>query len=217
MERIDLAVHVREEAGKGPSRRFRREGLIPAVFYGPGMETVSLAVDKANFRKALQGKGENVLINLTLLEKNELGPQVAMVRAMQVDPVRREILHVDFQKIDLKEKVEVAVPIELVGKPEGMKSGGILQQIERELEIRCMPLEIPDRIEVDVSNLDIGDTIHVRDIAVAEGNEVLSSGEKIIATILSPAAEAEEKIKEEALEGEARPAGEEGATGKPED
>jgi len=219
MERVDLAVHVREETGKGPSRRFRQKGLIPAVFYGSEMETVSLAVDKADFRKAVQGKGgENVLINLTLLEKKELGPQVVMVRDLQTDPVRQEVLHVDFQKIDLKEKVEVAVPIELVGKAEGVKAGGILQQIERELEVRCMPLEIPDRIEVDVSNLEIGDSIHVRDISVAEGNEVLSSGEKAIVTILSPIAEeVEEEVEEEALEGEEPPAEEEATTEKPEE
>jgi len=218
MERVDLAVHVREETGKGPSRRFRQKGQIPAVFYGFEMETVSLAVDRVDFRKAVQGKGgENVLINLTLLEKKELGPQVAMVCDMQMDPIRQEVLHVDFKKIDLKEKVEVAIPIELVGKAEGVNSGGILQQIERELEIRCMPLEIPDRIEVDVSNLEIGESIHIRDISVAEGNEVLSSGEKAIVTVLSPIAEeVEEEVEEEAVEGEEPPTEEEATTEEPE-
>jgi len=218
MERVDLAVHVREETGKGPARRFRQKGLIPAVFYGSDMETVALAVDKTDFRKTVQGKGgENVLINLTLLGKKELGPQVAMVCDMQMEPIRQEVLHVDFKKIDLKVKVEVAIPIELVGKAEGVKSGGILQQIERELEVRCMPLEIPDRIEVDVSILEIGDSIHIKDIAVPEGTEVLSSGEKAMVTVLSPIAEeVPEEVEEEAIEGEEVPTDEEAATEEPE-
>ena len=205
MERIDLEVHVREDAGKGPCRRYRQKGLIPAVFYGSQMETVSLTVDSLEFRKTLKGKGgENVLLNLTLADKKELGTQVAMIRDIQWDPVKQEAIHVDFQKIDLQEEVEVAVPIDLIGKAEGVKSGGILQQIERELEIRCLPLQIPNRIEVDVSNLEIGESIHVQDISLAKEIEVLSSPDKTIVTILSPKVEGE-KVEEEAFEEEAPP------------
>jgi len=213
MERVDLSVHVREETGKGPSRRLRQKDMIPAVFYGSAMEALTLAVNKADFRKVVQGSGENVIINLTVLEKQDLGPQVAMVRDMQLDPVRQEVVHVDFQKIDLKEKVEVAVPIELIGKAVGVKSGGILQQIERELEIRCMPLEIPDRIEVDVSNLEIGDSVHVKDISVAKEIEILSPEEKTVVTVLSPKVE-EEKVEAEAVEGAAGPGAEQEGTKK---
>ncbi|MFH0811562.1 MAG: 50S ribosomal protein L25/general stress protein Ctc [Pseudomonadota bacterium] len=202
MESIVLCATVRQETGKGPSRRFRQKGLIPAIFYGPKATPLLLAVNSLEFKKTIKGKGgENVIVNLSLEGKGEGGKKFAMIREMQTDPLTREIIHVDFYEIDLKEKVEVAVSIELVGKAEGVKLGGVLQQIERELEIRCMPLKIPDRIEVDVSNLGIGDSIHVRDVSVGEGIEVLSSGEKTIVTLLIPTEEAErpeeEKTEEE--------------------
>lgn len=202
MESIVLCATVRQETGKGPSRRFRQKGLIPAIFYGPKATPLLLAVNSLEFKKTIKGKGgENVIVNLSLEGKGEGGKKFAMIREMQTDPLTREIIHVDFYEIDLKEKVEVAVSIELVGKAEGVKLGGVLQQIERELEIRCMPLQIPDRIEVDVSNLGIGDSIHVRDVSVGEGIEVLSSGEKTIVTLLIPTEEAErpeeEKTEEE--------------------
>lgn len=208
MERIDLRASIREETGKGPSRRYRKKGLIPAVFYGPRIESVPLSVDQLELKKIFKGKGgENVLINLTLAEKPELAPQVAMIRDIQVDPAKQEIIHIDFQKIDLEKRVEISVPIQLLGKAEGVKAGGILQQIERELEIRCMPLEIPEQIEIDVSNLGVGESVHVRDVSVAEEIEILSSAEKTIVTILTPKVEAE-KVEEVPVE-EAAPTPEE--------
>jgi len=204
MERIDLKVQLREQTGKGPAHRCRQQGLIPGVFYGPKIDSVPVAITETEFKKALKGKmGENVIINLTVEGKESLGPQVAMVRDFQIDVIKRDVIHIDFQKIDLGKKVVVAVPIELIGKAEGVKLGGILQQVERELEIRCMPLAIPERFEVDVSNLLIGESIHVRDIAVPEGMEILSSGEQTVVTVLSPKLEVEKAVEEIVEEGEA--------------
>ena len=202
MERIDLRVQLREGTGKGPAHRCRQKGLIPGIFYGPKIESMPLVITQTEFKKALKGKvGENVILNLTIEGKEELGPQVAMIRDFQVDTIKRDVIHLDLQKIDLERKIIVAVPIELTGKAEGVKLGGILQQVERELEIRCMPLNIPDRIEVDVSSLMMGESIHVRDIVVPAGIETLSSEEKTVVTVLSPKIEVEKVIEEAVEEG----------------
>lgn len=204
MEQIDLKVQVREETGKGPAHRCRQKGLIPGVFYGPKVDSIPLVITQTEFKKSLKGKvGENIIINLIVEGKEDLGPQIAMIRDFQIDLLKRDVIHIDFQKIDLEKKVTVAVPIELIGKAEGVKLGGILQQVERELEIRCMPLAIPDRFEVDVSSLLMGESIHVRDIAVPEGIDVLSSGEQTVVTVLSPKLEVEKAAEEIVEEGEA--------------
>jgi large subunit ribosomal protein L25 len=203
MESIEIKATTREERGKGAARRLRRAGLIPAIYYGPKTGTLALSIDSFEFRKTIKGKaGENAIVNLNLAEKEEKTKKFAMIREVQVDALANQILHVDFYEIDLKEKVEVSVPIELTGKAEGVKLGGVLQQIERELQIRCMPLQIPDKIEVDVSRLGIGESLHVRDIEVAEGIEVLTSGDHTLLTVASPMVEPE-KVVEEALEVEA--------------
>ena len=202
METIDIKATIREETGKGIARRLRNAGLIPAVYYGPKAKTQSLSIDAFEFKKTIKGKaGENVIVSLNLAGKEETTKKFAMIREIQLDPLQTEILHVDFYEIDLQEKVEVFVSIELTGKAEGVKLGGILQLIERELEIRCMPLQIPERIEVDVSHLGIGDSIHVRDISVAEGIELLTPGDHTIVTLVSPTVEVA-KVEEEVLEGE---------------
>ena len=204
MERIDLKVQLREETGKGPAHRCRQSGLIPGVFYGPKIDSVPLTITQTEFKKALKGKvGENIIINLTIEGKEDLGLQVAMIRDFQVDLIKRDVIHIDLQKIDLEKKVIVAVPIEITGKAEGVKLGGILQQVERELEIRCMPLAIPDRFDVDVTSLLMGESIHVRDIAVPEGVDVLTSGEQTVVTVLSPKLEVEKPAEEVVEEGEA--------------
>jgi len=208
MESIDLKVQVRGETGKGPSRRYRQKGLIPAVFYGPTIDPVPLTIDFLEFKKAVKGReGENILINLTLEGENESVPKAAMIRDTQIEPVKQEIIHVDFQEINLQKRIEVSVPIILVGKAEGIKEGGILQQLVRELEIRCFPFEMPDHMEIDVSHLGIGESVHIRDISVEEGVKILSSLDKTIATVLSPKVEAE-KVEEEAVE-EVTPSAEE--------
>ncbi|MCX8011724.1 MAG: 50S ribosomal protein L25, partial [Desulfobacterota bacterium] len=139
MERIDLKVQVRNGTGKGAAHRCRQKGLIPGIFYGPKVEPIPLMVTEGEFKRALKGKtGENLLVNLIFEGKEAPDNQVAMLREFQFDVIKRNIIHIDFQKIDLEKKITVAVPIELIGKPEGVKLGGILQQVEREIEIRCM-------------------------------------------------------------------------------
>lgn len=192
MERIKLKAQFRNQIGKGPARRYRRGGWIPAVVYGTHTAPVSLAVNASEFTKSIKGEaGGNAVINLLFEGSGQPEGKVTMVKEMQVAPMTHEILHVDFLEINLQDTVEVSVPVELVGKPAGLTQGGILQQIEREIEVRCLPLAIPDRIEVDVSRLELGDSIHISDISVPEGVEVLSSSDQTIATVVSPTAEVE--------------------------
>jgi len=213
MERIELKAQVRNGTGKGAARQLRRRGFIPGIFYGPGTEPINLAVGAAEFRKSLKGQiSSNAVVSLLLEGSEAQASKVAMIVDVQMEPVSHDIMHVDFQEINLQKEVEVAVPVELVGKAAGVKDGGILQQIEREIEIRCLPLNIPERIEVDVTLLNVGDSIHIRDIAASEGIIILSPGEKTIATVALPAAEkvvAEAVVEgEEAAEGEAEKAAE---------
>ncbi|HNR11885.1 MAG TPA: 50S ribosomal protein L25 [Thermodesulfobacteriota bacterium] len=209
MKRVNLQAATREESGKGPSRRFRRQGLLPAVVYGGHTEPMSVIVQSADFSKSVTGdRGSNVIVNLEVQGKGEASTKVTMIRELQTDPLTQQPLHVDFQIIDLEKQVEVLVPLELIGKPEGVKSGGVLQQIERELQVRCLPLEIPDRISVDVSNLGMGDSLHVSDIVVPEGTQILTSGEHTIAIVAgiaeeAPKAEGEEEGEEAGEAGKA--------------
>jgi len=200
MERIELTATVRNATGKGVARKLRREGLIPGIVYGQKTEPVSLAIGVSEFKRSVKAEGGgNAIINLSLKDSDQQG-KVVMIRDMQLAPLTQDILHIDFQEINLKEEVEISVPLELVGKPAGVKDGGILQQIEREIELRCLPLAIPEKIEVDVSNLAIGDSMHVSDISVGEGFEILSAGDKAIAIVTSPVEEVEEGEAEEELE-----------------
>ena len=184
------------------ARKLRQQGFTPAVVYGQKTDAVSLSVNTLEFRKSVRGAaGGNAIINLALEGSGQGGTKVVMIQDMQLEPVTHNVLHVDFQEINLKEEVEVAIPIELVGKAAGFAEGGILQQIERELEIRCLPLNIPDKIEIDISELMIGDSIHVSDIAASADFEIISAADKTVAAVAAPAAE-EEVVEEEELEGE---------------
>ncbi|MBN2468089.1 MAG: 50S ribosomal protein L25/general stress protein Ctc [Deltaproteobacteria bacterium] len=204
MERIELKAKAREGTGKGASRQYRRQGLIPGVVYGAGTAPISLTIDSKEMGAAIKGAtGENAIVTLSVEREDSVVTKVTMIQDIQIHPIRRDILHVDFHEIDLKNEVDVSVPVRLIGKAEGSKMGGIVQQIERELHIRCMPLQIPDRMEVDVTPLAIGESIHVRDLPVGEGVTILTPGEHTIVTVVSPveeaAAEAPEGAGEEAV------------------
>jgi large subunit ribosomal protein L25 len=205
MERPVLTAEIREEAGKERARKIRARGLIPAVFYGPRSKTIPLTVDPKALAKVLQTEaGENVLIDLEIRKGNQSDRKVVMIKDMQIDPLQRTTLHTDFYEVALDEMVTVEVPIHLVGKPEGIKMGGILEQIRREIQIQCLPGDIPKSIDVDVSSLRIGDSIHVQDLRV-EKAKILSETNFTVVTVVPPAVEekkAEEVVAEAAEEAE---------------
>lgn len=170
MAQAELNVTFRENAGKGTSRALRRQGLVPAVVYGKGMEPCSLTVEPKALQKAIATEaGWNTLI--TLKGEGPFSGKVVIVKDLQVDPIRRDIHHADFQVIDLKKAVHVMVPVHPTGKSEGEKAGGSLQVIRKELEVVCLPTAIPKSIDVDVAAMKIGDVLHVEDIALPDGVE----------------------------------------------
>lgn len=188
MERVNLKAELREIAGKGTARRLRSSGKIPAIMYKGGKST-PLIVDKKDIVKILSSEaGEQTLINLQVGESSE---KMAIIRDYQLDPVKGDILHADFLEISLKEKIRMTVPVVIVGKePVGVKQkGGILQHITREVNIEGLPTMIPEKLEVDASALDVGDSIHVRDLSIKEGLRVLADGAQVIVSVVPPISE----------------------------
>lgn len=185
MKEIELRAKPREESGKEYAKKLRRNGFVPAVLYGPETKTLALKVETKSFLSLLRGGlGENVIITLLLDDKKDSQRKV-LVREVQRDPVTGAILHLDFHQISLTKKLTIQVPIHLVGTPVGVDDGGILQHALRDLEIECLPTAIPEKIEVDVSHLKIGDSVHVGDIKV-ENAEILSDSKSSIVSVVPP-------------------------------
>ncbi|MDI7260507.1 MAG: 50S ribosomal protein L25 [Thermodesulfobacteriota bacterium] len=203
MERPFLRAEVREGVGKGVARKLRTRGLIPAIFYGSKAQTVPLVIDTKELSRTLQTEaGGNVLIDLEIWKGDQSERKVVMVKELQFDPFQKNALHSDFYEVAMDVMVTVEVPIHLTGKPEGTKVGGILDQIRRVIEVQCLPGDIPKSFNIDVSSLNIGDSIHVKDIHV-EKAKILTDLNFTIATVVPPIAE-EKKVAEvpaEAVEG----------------
>ena len=183
---VSLAASPRDQTGKGAARQARFRGKIPAVIYGHGRETQSLMVDAQALEKALTGvEPEATIIELTVDAKKVK----ALIREIQRHPVRPDIIHVDFYEIHAQEKVTLKVPVHLMGNPDGVRNaGGVLDQVTREVEIEVLPDNIPDRVELDVTALKIGDSLHVRDLQIANAT-ILTLPDLTIATVVPPRAE----------------------------
>ena len=171
METVEITIERRTGHGKGPARRLRASGKVPGVLYGPKRTTTSVAMSAEEFERKLAHLEGAHLIRLVQdgASDPELHQRMVLVREMQVHPVRGRALHADFYEVDLTERLTVSVTLHFVGKPVGVVNGGILQPILREVEVECLPTEIPDFIEVDVSGLDIHDAIHVAELTLPEG------------------------------------------------
>ncbi len=181
-----LVAETRDGTGKGIARRLRQTGRIPAIVYGRKRATQSITVSPDALQKLLRGvAGMNTLIDLDL----QGAKTTVLVKGLQRDPVRGRYLHADFYEIDVTQKVVVSVPVHLVGKAAGTDFGGILDHPLRELLIECLPREIPQRIDVDVTALQVNDSIHVSDLRLAEGLIVKTDGALAVASVILPAAE----------------------------
>lgn len=202
--RTRLTARVRETSGKSEARKLRREGRIPAVIYGHGEETRSLSVDAHELAILFSGISvENTLLTLDI--EGQRGDIRALVREVQNHPYKPHVLHVDFYAVHADEELEVDVPLRLEGLAPGVKEGGHLEQIMHELAVRCLPDAIPQSIEVDVSGLEIGDSLHVSAIILPEGVRTEIDPERTICTLVAPSVittEEEEEVEEpELLEG----------------
>jgi large subunit ribosomal protein L25 len=182
MEIQTLQAEVRPGGGKGPARQLRSKGLIPAVFYGPGTEPTSIAVNPKELRKALSTEfGRNQVVELAFGAKKEL----AVVREVQIHPLEREVIHADFYRVELDREIEQKVPFETKGKAAGVAAGGLLRIIFRELPVRCSPNKVPAKIVVDVTALELHEAIHTRDLTLPEGVVVTLPADRSLVAVVS--------------------------------
>lgn len=201
MELIELKTNIRTTTGNGPARRLRQKGLIPAVLYGPGTESVLLSVNIRDIDMILKkGRIGQALLNLVIPNNGETSTKTVMVKELQLHPVSRNFLHIDFYEVAMDRKIMVNIPVTTTGKAKGVENGGILQIIRRELEVQCFPLDVPESIEIDITDLDIGDSIHLGDISRQSKIEFLDDDNFTVVTIVSPKVEEEAEAVEEAEE-----------------
>lgn len=225
-ERVKLEVQERETRGSAASRRLRREGLIPGVLYGRGKSPHAFCVPERELRKALTGPaGLHAILDVTL--DGQKTSHASILKDYQADVITGRLAHIDLQEVRLDQPIHAQVVIELVGEAQGSVEGGVLSQVTREINVEALPLEVPERIEVDVTSMQMGDTMRLADVATQEGVKFLDDpDETVIATvtvptqIVEPEPEEEEELEEgaELAEGEEAPEGaaegEEAAEGK---
>lgn len=225
MELQNLKVRRREAVGKGPARRTRASGDVPGVLYGGDGEPVKLSIDIRDFIHLVHGaQGEHAILQLEVEDAPDLsGP--AMLKEVQHDPIRGDILHADLLRIDLKQKIHTVVPVRLEGHAIGVVEGGVLDHQCREIEVECLPMDVPEYIGIDIRGLSIGDSFHVADLHIPANVDLLTSTERAVVAVLAPRviaeptpAEEEAALAEgEAAEGEEGGEKEEGEGGKKEE
>jgi large subunit ribosomal protein L25 len=200
MEKIILKATVREELGKSACKHIRKEGRIPGVVYKDGEKALSVHMDSKDLWRALHtDAGENAIITMDITGGSKNTQKTVIVQETQTDPVNDYFLHVDFHEISLEEALKVDVPIQLKGEAPGVtEDKGVLTQIMWEMEVECLPTAIPERIDVNVSELRIGDAVHIKEITPPEGVKFLADPEDVVVTVNLP--EKEEEVVEEVVE-----------------
>ncbi|MGB5812885.1 MAG: 50S ribosomal protein L25 [Polyangiales bacterium] len=195
METTTLQAEVRESRGKGPARRLRAEGKLPGVFYGPGLPPTPLTLSPSELEKALRGeRGRNVVFKVTVGGKEEL----AMAREVSTDPVTQELIHVDLYRVFEDKPLEIDIPLHTFGRAAGVVQGGVLNVTRRHLPVRTTPAKIPVSIDIDVTSLNLHDTISVEDIEFPEGVECTLRPKLTLAIVLEPRKVIEEEQEETA-------------------
>jgi large subunit ribosomal protein L25 len=213
MEATELNAVTRTETGKGPARRFRKEGLIPAVFYGRGNKAVHITVNATELQKLVKAKKENIFIKLLI--KGDKKRKLSLLKELQIEPVSRRFYHADFYEVRMDHKLTLDVPLRFAGIPVGVQNGGELLHLKRDLKVSCLPSDLPDFIEIDVTGLDIGNSVKVQDIPVPEGITVLDPGDVGVAIVsVMKIAVPEVEAEAEVAEGEAAAEGEPAAEGE---
>jgi large subunit ribosomal protein L25 len=197
MEQARLEVQLREDKGKGAARALRRNGFVPAIVYGHKMEPTAIKLPERRLNRLLGVGGENVIIDL---EIDEGEAETVMLKELQIDPVTRRIIHADFMRVSLEEQVRTHIPITLTGTAQGVSEGGVQEFLLRELDIECQAGKMPERIEIDVSSLAIGDQIRVRDVELGEEMTIFDDLSTIIVTIATPTIVIVEEEEEVAIE-----------------
>ena len=212
MSQLALAAHIRTETGKGAARRLRQDNQIPAIFYGPGVDPIMLRIEYSrllDLEKA--GKGENAILDLKIQTDQGETTKKVMVKELTVDPLKNTFVHADFYEISNDREITLPIPVHLLNTPIGVaEEGGILQQIRREVTITCFPDKLIEFLEIDIADLNVGDTVRIGDLELPEGIQILEEPNLTVAVVnikgsaladLEAEEEAEEEM-EEALEGE---------------
>ena len=205
MAQLSLSARIREGKGKSVARKLRREQQIPAVLYGQAREPVLLTVKTADFQALLKkSEGQNVMLGLSVESEKGTNETTVIIKELQVDPIKDTYLHADFHEISMTKELTVNVSVRLLNTPVGVTNGGVLQHIRRELMVTCLPDKLIEYLSIDVSGLDIGDSIHVRDFEFPEGVKNALEDHLTVAVVAAPTVKAEEEEElEEGLEEEA--------------
>lgn len=200
-----LQAERRQFKGRKSRNLLAGQGKIPAVVYGKGIDSIPVAVDQRAAAKFLQKYGTSQLLDLKL----DNDQYKVMIKDLQHHPLNQQLIHMDFLKVDLNEEIRITVPIRLVGEPKGIKEGGTMQHQLREVEVECLPTDVPEAVEVDVSHLEVGEAVYVRDLTAIEGVEIISEPDTLIASLVlakaAPAAEGDEQDAGAEAAGEAAP------------
>jgi large subunit ribosomal protein L25 len=219
-ERVKLKVQTRESRGSAASRRLRSNGLIPGVLYGNGGQAHPFCIEERELRRVLTGDhGLHAILDVVL--EGAQKAHHAVLKDYQLDPTKARLLHIDLQEVRLDQAIQTAVVVELVGESAGVKEGGVLSQVRREVNVEALPMEVPEHLELDVSRMVIGDSLRISDLRVPEGVTLLDDPETVLATVTPPTKIEEPEVVEEELEegelpeGEV-PEGEEAPEGGPE-
>lgn len=202
MAQVTLSAQVRNTKGKGAARKLRREKKVPAVFYGPKAPPTSLSVSYADLQALIKStSSENIILQLRIESEQGVEARSVILKELQTDPIKPVYYHADFYEIAMDKELTLNIALHLVGTPVGVAKDGMLQHVKRELQVSCLPGNMVESIEVDVSGLDIGDAVHVKDIVLPEGIRSLEDEEETVASVAVQYAAAEEAA-EEAVEGE---------------
>ncbi len=219
METKSLTAIARADSGKGVARKLRADGMIPAVVYGPEIDPRAIALNEREVLKMFRtSESMNILVDLSI-EGEDKDPLKVMIKEVQREPIDSAVLHIDFQQISLTKKITIDIPIRLVGTAEGVKTmGGILEFVQRQISVACLPNDIEDYIEIDVTELVIGDSLHVSDLDLPQF-EVLTNPDQVLITIAAPTVQVEVEAEvegeaEEGVEGEEAEAEAEGEGGE---
>jgi len=208
LEFIDLNVFIREKTKKGASRSLRCEEKLPAILYGPGISPIKLYLNTPELETTFKGKGvERLVYNLSINNGGAAQNKKAMIKEVQKHPVNGSLIHVDFYEIDMERRIKLMIPVKTNGKSIGVESGGLLQVVRKRLEVLCYPANIPESIDIDINDLDIGHSIHVEDIKLAEGISIPHDVNFTVVTVLHTkggAEEKEEEVEEETVVQEAK-------------
>ena len=188
METLEIQVDAREAGSKHKARRLRRGGKIPGILYGPKTQPVALEIDRKDFSSRVADLEGSHLVRLKSTS-SALADRVALVKEVQYHPISGDVVHTDLYEVDLTARIQVRVPLHFVGKAEGVVRGGILQPVVREVEVECLPLDIPEFFNVEVSGLDIGDSIHIEDLPMPDGVTSIFESNFALVTVVPPTVE----------------------------